>query len=394
MTAASLVYPSWLLAAVLTAAAFRLVRLAATGRLSVRTPIDLPVGLILLMIPVTLWATALPELTRVQALRLLSGIGLYYAIANWGNTSQRLRLLLTGLLLAGAFLALTAPFSVVWPIGKLPFIPPGWYERFQNLLADSIHPNVLAGSLVLILPIALAWLLAGWSRMDWFERVFSGAVTLLLLGMLMLTQSRGAWMAAAIAIGLVLLLCFRRSWIWLAGLGAAGVAALVWLGLPQSFDSILTANSTGGLALREEIWSRAVMIIEDFPLTGIGMGSFPNVADAMYPFSPVASGTIHHAHNLFLQIAVDLGLFGLIAWLAIFVIITLMAVQLLQKGRKNQEIRLRALGIGVVGSQSALFVHGLTDAVTWGMVRPAPLVWAVWGLAAAGWLIMRQKPES
>ncbi|OQY88165.1 MAG: hypothetical protein B6D39_11675, partial [Anaerolineae bacterium UTCFX2] len=95
MTAASLVYPSWLLAAVLTAAAFRLVRLAATGRLSVRTPIDLPVGLILLMIPVTLWATALPELTRVQALRLLSGIGLYYAIANWGNTSQRLRLLLT-----------------------------------------------------------------------------------------------------------------------------------------------------------------------------------------------------------------------------------------------------------------------------------------------------------
>ena len=44
-----------------------------------------------------------------------------------------------------------------------------------------------------------------------------------------------------------------------------------------------------------------------------------------------------------------------------------------------------ALGSGILASQVALIVHGMTDAVTWGMVRPAPIVWAIWGLAIAGW---------
>jgi len=383
-----------LLFAVLTAALFWIVRFIASGRFSVRTPIDLPAGLLLLLVPVTLWVTTLPEVTRLQALRLLSGIALYYAIVNWGNSTRRLRLLLTGLLLTGGFLALTAPFTVIWPVGKLSFIPHGWYERFQLLLTDSIHPNVLAGSLVLILPVSLAWLLEGWSKMDWFERGFSGSVTLLLLGMLAFTQSRGAWMAAAVAVGLVALLRFRWGWILLASLGAAGFLALNWLGLGRSLEIMLSASSTGGVALRQEIWSRALMIIQDFPFTGIGMGSFTRVADVMYPFFHGSPGTINHAHNLFLQIAVDLGIPGLIAWLAIFFIVTLMAVQLLQKGRQNRDLRLSALGIGTLGSQSALFIHGLTDSVTWGMVRPAPLVWAIWGLATAGWLILQTRKKT
>jgi putative inorganic carbon (HCO3(-)) transporter len=40
-------------------------------------------------------------------------------------------------------------------------------------------------------------------------------------------------------------------------------------------------------------------------------------------------------------------------------------------------------------SQVALVVHGLTDAVTWGMVRPAPLVWALWGLAMASGYVVK-----
>jgi hypothetical protein len=38
----------------------------------------------------------------------------------------------------------------------------------------------------------------------------------------------------------------------------------------------------------------------------------------------------------------------------------------------------------LLGSQVALVVHGLTDAVTWG-TRPAVVVWAVWGVAMASW---------
>ena len=34
-------------------------------------------------------------------------------------------------------------------------------------------------------------------------------------------------------------------------------------------------------------------------------------------------------------------------------------------------------------NQVALVTHGIVDAVTWGMVRTAVIVWTLWGLAAA-----------
>jgi hypothetical protein len=44
------------------------------------------------------------------------------------------------------------------------------------------------------------------------------------------------------------------------------------------------------------------------------------------------------------------------------------------------------LGAGLLASQAALVVHGLTDAVTWG-TRPAVVVWVMWGLAMAAMLV-------
>ena len=52
-----------------------------------------------------------------------------------------------------------------------------------------------------------------------------------------------------------------------------------------------------------------------------------------------------------------------------------------QKSFSEQFQRYTALqiGAGFFCSQLALATHGMTDAVTWGMVRPAPLVWVIWG---------------
>ena len=134
-------------------------------------------------------------------------------------------------------------------------------------------------------------------------------------------------------------------------------------------------------------------MIQDFPFTGVGMGSFMEVADALYPFFHYAPESIHHAHNLFLQIAVDLGIPGLVAWLVLLLTVLALAVQLYRSGGVKTENGFRreriasGLGAGVLCSQMALIVHGMTDAVTWGMVRPAPLVFGIWGLTVAGWYI-------
>jgi len=84
----------------------------------------------------------------------------------------------------------------------------------------------------------------------------------------------------------------------------------------------------------------------------------------------------------------------LIAWLVILVVVAARSWQIYRYGRSQQEIQWSALGAGLLGSQIALVVHGMTDAVTWGMVRPAPLVWAIWGLAVAAGIIYLNSSKS
>jgi putative inorganic carbon (HCO3(-)) transporter len=126
-------------------------------------------------------------------------------------------------------------------------------------------------------------------------------------------------------------------------------------------------------------------MIQDFPFTGIGMGAFGDLADAAYPFFQFLPGSLSHAHNLFLQIAVDLGIPGLVAWLATLILVCAAAWRVYRVGSIKRDRWTAGLGAGLLCSQVALIIHGLTDAITWGMVRPAPLTWVVWGLAVASW---------
>ena len=75
------------------------------------------------MVPVTLWATARPELTHPQVFRLWVGTGFFYAVVNWANTEARLRLLLLGVAGGALGLAVFATVSVEWAVDKLFFIP-------------------------------------------------------------------------------------------------------------------------------------------------------------------------------------------------------------------------------------------------------------------------------
>ena len=387
MIAASFIWLSLLPAAVITAAVFWFLRWIATGRCTKRTPVDGGMILLLVIVMVTLWATALPGKTIPQVYRLLTGMAFFYAIVNWCNTPKRLRFLLLGTVLAGVLLAIFAAVSVQWPVGKLAFISEQFYQKFSLLVSDTVHPNVLAGSLVLLLPIPLAELFFAWGKMGWPERIIYSEAVLVGLAVLALTQSRGAWIALGAGLLFLILLSWRWGWVIFLHLVILALVAINQRGMQWILEIAFSSRTINGWDGRREIWSRAIYMIQDFPFTGIGLGTFGEVADALYPLFSYSPGAISHAHNLFLQIAVDLGIPGLIAWLAILLVVIILSWKLYRYGRVHQDVQSAALGAGLLCSQLALVVHGMTDAVTWGMVRPAPLVWAIWGLAVAGWYV-------
>jgi putative inorganic carbon (HCO3(-)) transporter len=356
-----------------------------------RTPADWAVLALLGCLLISWRVSAFPGLSDPQALRLLEGAALCYAAVNWASTFTRLRALASAVILSGAGLALMAPFSVSWAGDKVALIPEAIYQRFTVLVADSVHPNVLAGNLAMLLPVGLGLLWFGGRRLAWFPRAWVSLATLGMAAILLLTESRGAWAALLAAALLLAALRWRWGWLLLPLAAAAGAALLIYLGPGRVLDLLASSGMVSSLDGRLEIWSRAIYMIQDFPFSGIGLGSFGVVADRMYPFFAYAPNTVEHAHNLFLQVAVDLGMPGLIAWLAIVGTVTLSAWQLYRRGQQVGDGWAAGLGAGILGSQAALAVHGLFDAVTWGMVRPAPLVWLVWGLALAGWQLARGR---
>ena len=383
VVAATFVDSRWLPLALAVALAFWPLRWLVEGRFTLRTPLDWGMVGLLGMLPVTLWVTAYPEETRLQAMRLLCGILLFYSLVNWANTPARLRWVGRGLALAGVGLAAFALVSVRWNEYKLPFIPDGIYRLFPRLVSNDVHPNVMGGALVILLPLALGLLLFGWRAQSRLEKAGLLLAAVAMLAVLALTKSRGAWMGLLAALALLVVLRWRWGWLVLA-LGGGGFAA--WIaGLGWGpFLEMLTANEAiRGLDGRIEIWSRGLYLARDFPFTGAGMGAYGPLVDRLYPFFLEPPGSIPHAHNLFLQVAVDLGLPGLLAWLVVLGGGVACAWRVWRAGRLSSDRLAAGLGAGLLACLAALAVHGLTDAVAWTMARSAPLMWAVFGLICA-----------
>lgn len=355
-------------------------------RLTVRTPLDVPLLTILIMVLVTFYATAVFSLTWVVLCQLIAGIALFYALVNRLRSEEDLLTSGKGLVLVGAGLAILAPLSTKWATDKV-FSLPQVYARLLMLLPETMHPNVLAGALVMVMPISLALLLyipspePGW--IAWLRH--KGWIALALGGMvitLILTQSRGAYIALLVALFVVCLPRLR----WLAALiPLAIIAFLVALysrGSTSIMDLIMTTGALGGWEGRREVWSRAIYMIQDFPYTGIGLGTFSRVAPVMYPYFLLGpDADVPHAHNLFLQVAVDLGIPGLLALLALFFASIVMAWQGYRKFRLTDKQALAGMALGLLGSLTGIFVHGMVDSVSWG-AKPAIIFWVVMALSA------------
>ncbi len=361
---------------------YRLLQWWSTGALTIRTPIDLPIILLLIgPIPLTLWATVQPEVTYLEVYRLLSGVSLLYTLVNGIRTQAALHYCISGLMTVGMALALLAPFTVEWITDKFSFIPLLLYTLAPLLASDQIHPNVIAGALAFLLPLALALLFFGWRQLAKTEKVLYGFAAVTMGLILLFTQSRGA--LTALTVAMLFLLLLRWRWGWLMAVATLGI---IMFALSLGYQNLIIDSrelaTVRGWEGRQEIWSRALAIIQDFPFTGIGMGNFDLIASTFYPFFLAAPGQTPHAHQLFLQIGVDLGIPGLVIWLSMLFITLLVSWQLFQNGMRTDARWFAGLGAGLLGSQLALLTHGLTDAVLWG-TKPALLLWFIWGTALA-----------
>ena len=94
----------------------------------------------------------------------------------------RFRLLVVGIILVSFLLALFATISVEWAYGKLLIIREPLYDRFVLIVKDTVHKNVMAGNLILLLPVSLGLLFFTGREIRWWNRLLLAIVVLSVMG--------------------------------------------------------------------------------------------------------------------------------------------------------------------------------------------------------------------
>jgi putative inorganic carbon (HCO3(-)) transporter len=400
-----------------------LARWIGMGRPGAHSPFDIALLLLVLMVPIAVWASTIPELTIPKLAGLVLGLAAFRALVNAANTSRRLWAASLVFLTLGFVLVLVGLIGADWH-AKWPALDP-ILTRVPRLLQGlpgaegGINLNELAGALLLFLPISLALVVAPHlrrSRPSPPVRVAALLLTLVSAAALFLTQSRSAWTGILVAVVVMAWLRWPRfRWEMAAGLLAL-VAVLLYAGPqttvesisaspgPQESDDFIGMES---LVERGAIWDRALSMVQDFPLTGTGLGTFRRLVYVLNPVAePNHTADIGHAHNVFLQVALDLGLPGLVAYLALVGIALWIGwraawmpgpqeVETPQASASGEKAPVMAgefrwLGIGIVGSLVAFHVYGLTDAIALG-AKPGVAFWMILALSAA---LLRSSPES
>ena len=372
-----------------------------------RTPLDVAVLCLATMIVVSMYATFDVAFSLPKIAGLVYGIAVFYATVDATRSSDRALAWGVALFLAiGVGLAGLSLLGARWP-AKFPVLAPLW-ERLPAAIRGlpgaeaGFQANEVAGALLWFVPLALALCLfalfwgrnLGWRR--WGLALGSGFALGVIGGTLLLTQSRGG--LAGLVVGLVGMLAFIGWWgrgVVLALVGAAlwGVYQVGWerIGAILFGSESLEAVGTMSLSGRIELWSRAIYGIQDFPFTGMGLNAFRRVVPVLYPLFLVGPDTdIAHAHNLWLQAALDLGLPGLIAYLALWMVTVCLLLSAWRA--RGAALWLRAAALGVLGGLIAHFVYGITDTVALG-AKPGFALWMLLGLAVAIWQRSAQAPQ-
>jgi len=236
--------------------------------------------------------------------------------------------------------------------GQLVVSHPSWWVEIRGkalLRTFSIFsdPHMLSFYLGLVLPIFVACF--------WFkkEKLFWTGFVLLFLA-LCLTFSRGGYLGL---IGSFLVLS-SGSYFYLKEKKLAFVLLFCLLifimpgtWVSERFYSIFNLSEGSNLG-RLEMWQKAWLLFKERPFFGVGLGNY-----ALYLVSDIGYRNPITAHNLYLEILSETGVFGLLIWLVLFFGLIKNLFSCLSLKKKEEKL----LPLGLISSFAYFLIHSFFE---------------------------------
>lgn len=296
------------------------------------------------------------------------------------DTEEKLNFVLWVLITMGALVALYAVYQYIVGVEMdAAWVDAESFDIKTRAYATFSNPNVLGEYLILVGSLTAGML---WKMKNWCGRLYyAGCFGVICLG-LVATGSRGAMLGLMFSAGLFVLLSEKR----LIPLGVVLLLLMPFL-LPESLwariASSVTMSDSSSL-YRVSIYAAAMDIIRHYWVTGIGFGAFNQI----YPLFSFEAANAYHAHNLFLQEFIELGIVGFIVMVLLF----LFFFQRLYSAMRTAPKRFRFLLGAVFGGFAGLLLQGLTDHL-WFDYRIVLFFWCFLGIGMATVRVAEKKGE-
>lgn len=350
-----------------------LMHIAAGRSPLVRTPFDIPIGIFLLTAGVGVWVAYQPASAWIKFWLVLTSILLYYLLAR--QPADKLWTAAAVLCLLGFGISIFFFLSNNWEVQPQKFqllsrIGTAWMRVRPNLNLEAVHPNDIAGIAGLTLPFSIALVLDCWRRKAVLGSLLFGLMVGLILATILVSSSRGAWMAVGVTTGLWILwwvtgwfaqrtrLIHRVFFAVALGFLACLTVGYLWYALHGRLDQVAVGmEGVSVLDQRFHIFWSDIELIKDVPFTGGGLDGFPGLYSSYIMINP--NYILGYGHNIFLDTTLQQGILGglMLLWIYLGSIVWLAlrpvpsAYSLLRKA--------------VLSSLLIIVFHGLVDNIVY-----------------------------
>ena len=246
---------------------------------------------------------------RQEMIRVLVYAGLFFAVLNNLHRQESMQIIALTLVFLAMLVASYALFQFFSGSNKVWNFTSPYGHRGSGTF---ISPNNCAGFLEMILPLALAWTLV--SRAKPTLKVFVGYAALVILCGILVTVSRGGWIATGLTlVTLFTVLLFHRTYrlpslVILIALVGGGLYFLPRVHFFKARFQEITKHDKLNSNMRFELWLPAVQMWRTNPWWGVGPGHYDYRFRAWRPVTEQRQPD--HAHNDYVETLADWGIAG------------------------------------------------------------------------------------
>lgn len=256
---------------------------------------------------------------------------LYFLVVNLVKTKKKFLIVIWSLVILGLVACLIGVYQHVHGIGV------DYGEGVIRIRGTALDPNDYAMHLVILIPLIFALF---FNYHNFITRMLLTVVFFLLIVNVIFTYSRGGMLALAFVLASsVLWFGFKYKKKALAVILLA-VALLITVPLvPVQYwarAKSISDLSDPAIKARLDVWKTGLEMMKDAPFRGIGLGVFKyEYAERAFMSTDIRTRTALFAHNAYLQIGAETGIFGL----AFFLLLLFFSWQDLKKAEKNFQKR-------------------------------------------------------